>query len=944
MLPGYPHEHRMNKREKIRLFLTLLLLVGFTRVNFASDKTAADKAEQEFAVQVLPLLKTKCFGCHGDDPEGDLKGNLDVRNRAALLRGGESGEPSIVPGMAEKSLLVKAILWEDLEMPPKENDRLTVDQITSIRRWIAAGAPWPDEKIIRRYQEEDRQRASTESVRVITSGGTTEEWTNRPYKRENLWAFRPIQVSEPPSGANHPIDAFLQQRLAEKGLAAAGPADRVTLIRRATYDLTGLPPSPQEVASFVSDKSDDAWIKVINRLLESPRYGEQWGRHWLDVVRYSDTSGYSNDFERSNAWRYRDYVVRSFNSDKPYDQFVTEQIAGDELDPDNPEMMIAVGFLRMGPWEHTGMSNELSDRQNWLDDVTNSVGQAFLSTALRCCRCHDHKFDPIPTVDYYRFQAVFATTQLAERSVEFMDDENLDHFKEGKSRLFELWNQAKEDVARIDARETAAGKKWAEEKGIPYVPRTYQNSEVSEEQKPPRAIGLDHTEEGFRKVRQQDVRIWGRRLERYEPMAQSVYNGGNYYPKSIYLRLPEKPFQVNKAKEMPVTFVLDGGSIFSKKQQVDPGTPSSVPAGIVGNSDPATIPGSPIPTGFSGRRRRLARWITDPENPLATRSIVNRIWHYHFGRGIAANPNNFGATGARPTHPEMLDWLATRFVADGWSFKQMHRLVMTSAAYQRRSTHPDLERVRKSDPDNLLLAYFSPRRLAAEEIRDSMLAVSGELNLETGGLPVHPEINLDEALRPRMIQFSLAPAYQPDRTPAQRNRRSVYVYRSRGLVDPMFNVFNQPQTEDSCERRDSSNITPQVFTLLNSDSSIDRSIAFAQRLEREAETFAEQMQLAFQLVYQRVPDRSELKLLKRHYQQMLVHHQQIPPQRTDPPTVLERSLVEEFSGKAFHYKERLDVYEDYQHHVKPWDVSAATRAMADLCLILLNSNEFIYVY
>ncbi|MFP6750335.1 MAG: DUF1553 domain-containing protein, partial [Pirellulaceae bacterium] len=327
-----------------------------------------------------------------------------------------------------------------------------------------------------------------------------------------------------------------------------------------------------------------------------------------------------------------------------------------------------------------------------------------------------------------------------------------------------------------------------------------------------------------------------------------------------------------------------------------------------------------------------------------TRSIVNRVWQYHFGRGIAANPNNFGSTGARPTHPELLDWLANRFVADRWSFKQMHRLVMTSAAYQRRSTHPDLERVRESDPDNLLLAFFSPRRLAAEELRDSMLAVSGEINMDLGGLPVHPEINLDEALRPRMIQFSLAPAYQPDPTPAQRNRRSVYVYRSRGLLDPMLNVFNQPQTEDSCERRDSSNITPQVFTLLNSDSSIDRSIAFAQRLQREAGTFTEQMQRAFQLAYQRDPDRSELKLLKRHFQQMLVHHQQTIPQPADPPTVLERSLVEEFSGKAFRYEERLDVYEDYQHHTKPWDVSAETRALADLCLILINSNEFIYVY
>jgi mono/diheme cytochrome c family protein len=919
------------------LVLTLLLIVVSSRV------PAAEDADRLFAVDVLPLLKQKCFACHGDKPR-DLKGSLNVRSRAGLLKGGESGEPSIVPGKPEKSLLFSAILWEDLEMPPKKNDRLTAAQVTSVRQWIAAGAPWPDQETIRRFQEEDRQQASTESVRVITSGGTTEEWTNRPYKMENIWAFRPVRASEPPTGVEHPIDAFLNRRLAEKGLTAAKRTDRITLIRRATYDLTGLPPSPAEVADFVSDKSDDAWSHVINRLLESPHYGEQWGRHWLDVVRYSDTSGYSNDFERSNAWRYRDYVIRSFNNDKPYDQFVREQIAGDEIDPGNPVMLIAVGFLRMGPWEHTGMSNEQSDRQNWLDDVTNSVSQAFLSTALRCCRCHDHKFDPIPTVDYYRFQAVFATTQLAERAVRFLDGENLDHFKEGKSRLFELWNQAKADVASLDAKETAAGKKWAEEKGIPFVPRTFQNSEVPEEQKPPRAIGLDHTEEGFRKVRKQDVRIWGRRLERYEPMAQSVYNGGNYYPKSIYLRMPEKPLQVNKAKEMPVTFVLDGGSLFAKKQKVDPGTPSSIPAGIVGSSNPATGPGHPIPTGFSGRRRQLAAWIANPDNPLATRSIVNRIWQYHFGQGIAANPNNFGATGARPTHPDLLDWLANRFVADGWSFKQMHRLVMTSAAYQRRSAHPDLARSMEVDPDNLLLAYFSPRRLAAEEIRDSMLAVSSELNMEVGGLPIHPEINLDEALRPRMIQFSLAPAYQPDRTPAQRNRRSVYVYRSRGLLDPMLNVFNQPQTEDSCERRDSSNITPQVFTLLNSDSSIDRSIAFAQRLEREAGSLSEQIELAFQLVYQRRPQRSELKLLKQHYLQMVIHHLQTPPRRKVPPIHLDRSLVEELSGRVFSYKERLDVYEDYQHHVKPWDISAETRALADLCLILMNSNEFIYIY
>ena len=325
-------------------------------------------------------------------------------------------------GNAKESPLYIATIWTDpdFQMPPKENDRLTDAQMDMLEAWIDGGAPWPDAMRRDEILAEGNWDWGDE-VPVKTSGALSENWANRRYKGEDLWAFYPLKEVVLPKNfkKKNPIDAFIQQKLKEEGLKPTSKADKRTLIRRATYDLIGLPPTPEEVETFLADKSEDAFENLVERLLASPKYGEQWGRHWLDVVRYADTDGFANDYARPNAWRYRDYVIRAFNDDKPYNEFIMEQIAGDEMNPQNPEMLIASGFLRMGPWEHTGMSIVAETRQFYLDDVTNGVGESFLSMPLRCARCHDHKFDPIPTKDYYRIQAVFATTQFADRKLHF---------------------------------------------------------------------------------------------------------------------------------------------------------------------------------------------------------------------------------------------------------------------------------------------------------------------------------------------------------------------------------------------------------------------------------------------------------------------------------------------------------------------------------------------
>ncbi len=891
-----------------------------------------------FAREVQPALASKCFVCHGQDPSLVL-GELDLTTREGLLRGGKSGRAGIKPGDAAASAIIEAVTWANpkLQMPPKENDRLTEQQIQSIGSWIDAGAPWPDDETLERYRNEP---VSDGGIRVETSGGLSGDWTNRRYKPEDIWAFQPLRPPEPPddprSSGGNPIDAFHRAKLDAAGVAPTERADKLTLLRRASYDLTGLPPTPAEARAFLEDDSPTAWESLIERLLASPHYGEQWGRHWLDVARYADTAGNSNDYERSNAWRYRDYVIRSFNDDKPYDRFVVEQLAGDEIEPGNPAMLVATGFLRMGPWGSAMLPKKIA-RQAYLDDVVHSVGQTFLSMPLRCAKCHDHKFDPIPTRDYYRFYAAFAATQIAERPAAFSNRENLARFESGRRHVEKLKKIATERKTELEAMLEQAARRWYEERGKPYVPKAERNK-MPDAEKPPRHYGFTHVEEGRHKVRMQDEWIWTRRLERYEPFAQSVFNGPDYIPSNgRKLRAPQRM----DAEWRPQSAIFAGGSVHAPTEPVTPGVLSAVH--LPSNAEPSGGPYA-LPAGLDGRRLQLARWIADPRNPLSTRSIVNRVWSYHFGRGLAANPNNFGAAGAKPTHPQLLDWLTADFVAHGWSIKRLHRLIMTSDLYRQSTEHAEPDRLHEKDPDNALLARFEPRRLSAEEIRDSMLAVSGELNRELGGLPAMPEINMEVALQPRMIQFSIAPAYQPSPTPEERNRRSIYIYRVRGQADPFLEVLNQPNSNESCERRDATAVSPQALTMMNSDAATDRSIAFALRLERETQPVSKQIARAFRLAYLREPEADELRMMSDYMYAMQAHHRSHKPEPAPYPTRVKRSLVEEFSGKPFDYEEWLPVFEDYRPDVKAWQVAPDTRALADLCLLLFNSNEFVYVY
>ncbi len=924
------------------ILAALMSIVAFESTSsFAADQKSVSgqaAANRLFTLKVLPLLKVKCFGCHGIDSE-DIRGDYDLMTREKMFKGGESEEPPVVSGKPKDSPLYQAILWDGMEMPPKENDRLTKEETEYFRQWIAAGAPWPSAADQLQIQKREWSvRENEDGVIVNTSGGLADDWTYRRYQPEDTWAFQPVKRPDIPAGAKNPVDAFVAKRLAAAGLQPATDADARTMIRRATYDLIGLPPSPQEIDEFNKAWSQDAqqaWSNLVDRLLKNDHYGERQAQHWLDIVRYADTSGFSNDYERSNAWRYRDYVIRSFNKDKPFNEFAMEQIAGDELRPDDPEALIATGLLRMGPWG-TQMIPQKESRQIYLDDLVHNVGQAFLSMPMRCCKCHDHKFDPLPTKDYYRMYAAFATTQPAERQAGFLPAENRNSFSEKRELVRELLDYATSEQAKIQNKQEAAAKKWYEEHDLPYKNENARTKDP-EEKKPPRHVGLTYEEKGMKKVREQDVWIWARRMERYLPMAQAVYNGQDDFKNGRKLREPK---QINK-QWRPENFILAGGSLEAPLKSVKPGVLSA--AGLPINQDGDNP--FQITDALNGRRLAFAKWITDDRNPLTARSFVNRIWQSHFGIGLVKTANSFGAKGSKPSHPELLDWLTSDFIEHGWKIKRLHRLIMSSATYRRSAKPANTKTQTTVDPDNKLLASFPSRRLTAEELRDSALLVSGELNREMGGVPIMPEINLEVALQPRMIQFSIAPAHQPSRTPAERNRRTIYAYRVRGQADPFLEIMNQPNPNESCEIRDSASVSPQAFTLMNSDVMTDRSIGFALRVQKEQpDDTAEWIRQSVQIAYGRMPTQEEQTSLQDYLKEMQSYHKAHKPEEVKYPTQVTRSLVEEFTGEPFEFIEKLNVYENYVPDAKPWTVDADVRALADVCLLLLNSNEFLYIY
>lgn len=919
----------------------------FVGVSWAEAK-AFGEGDLLFVLKVKPLIREKCFACHGENEE--RKGGLDLRTRAGFLAGGNEFSNVLIPQNPEESTLIKAVKWAgDLEMPPKENDRLTPNQIRVLERWIGLGAPWPSLEMQERIRLAEREKHKTEAgILIKTSGGLSSEWTDRRYREEDLWAFLPLKKVAIPAISKtkfaNPIDAFIGKKLAESGFDFAPSAKPKTLIRRAFYDLLGLPPSPNDVKSFLENwnrNPEMAWEMLIDRLLASPHYGERWAQHWLDVARYADTGGYSNDYERSNAWRYRDYVVRSFNEDKSFDDFIVEQLAGDELwemqkdSQKDPALLIATGFLRMGPFD-PAMVKLPAARQIFLDDIVNAVGETFLSTTMRCFKCHDHKFDPLPTRDYYRFYAAFSGTQIAERPAPFLKIENQNGFEEGKRLVSKLRDFAISRKNLLTEKREKAARKWYAARGLEYV--SFENRKsIPDEKKPPRHAGLDYVDQGRLKVREQDERIWTRRLERFEPMVQSIYNGAD--PRFLNARKLRMPKKIRRDWR-PQNRILMGGTLEAPGESVAPGVLSATALPVSLNSENPFV----ISNALSGRRLALARWIANPKNPLTVRSIVNRIWGYHFGKALAGNPNNFGAKGAKPTHPKLLDWLARDFISGDWHFKRFHRLLMTSKTYRQSSNHPQMNRLKIADPNNSLLAYFSNRRLTAEEIRDTMLAISGELNTELGGLAIRPEINMEVALQPRMIQFSIAPAYQPSQAPSKRNRRSLYAYKVRGQADPFLEIFNQPNPNESCEARHSASVSPQAFTLFNSDLMSDRAIAFARRLMRESDILDGQIRRGFELAFSRLPSAKELQRMSDYVKSMREYHHKVQPQSVQYPDRITRSLVEELSGRPFEYEEILPVFENYIADEKPADVSPNIRALADFCLILLNSNEFIYVY
>ncbi len=885
-------------------------------------------------------------------------------SREGLLQGGESDEPALIPGDAAASPLYQAANWDGLEMPPKENDRLNAEQLADLKQWIDGGAEWPTveqiDQILRTTADKWNQ---DDGVMIATSGGLSEEWTNRKYKPEDLWAYQPLwqddrNILRPDT---NPIDQLIDARLNELNIAPAKTADRRTLIRRMTYDLTGLPPTPKEITDFLADPRDDqqAINSLTERLLSSPHYGERWAQHWLDVVRYADTSGLANDFDRGNAWRYRDYVVRSFNEDKPYDQFVREQIAGDEIDESDPELLIASGFLRMGPWELTGMEVAKVARQRFLDDVTDAVGQVFLGHMLQCARCHDHKFDPVPTRDYYAMQAIFSMTQLADRRAEFLPKENQANFDEA-NYLKRRQKYFKSRLAEVNKKETLkAARAWFEEQGrepaefertvleltqnesapsLEAVRTAMAKRDVPADLIPPKKSGFEPKDFGIERICRKEAQRLAWRLDRYRPFALAVYSGKTRKLHSVSspLRLPKDRQQ----GELEETAILTGGDPFSPSQKVAPGMLSAV-----------GLPFQATDT-IAGRRTQLADWITSRQNPLTARVMVNRIWQWHFGTPLAGNPNNFGGTGKKPTHPRLLDYLAQRFMDQGWSVKSIHRLILSSKTYRRSTAHPQPKQLAQLDPNGTGYARFATRRLTAEELRDTMLSCSGELNLEVGGIPVRPEMNMEAALQPRMVMGSFAEAWQPSTTPAQRHRRSLYAMRVRGLRDPFLEVFNSPSSEISCEAREASMVTPQVFAMFNSESSFDRALAMANRVTQE---FAELslskeareekiMQRIFQLAYGRDADKREQEACAEHWRTMTERHNSLQFEKPDYPTQIVRQAIEENTGVEFEYTEPLEMYEEFVPDLKPADASPKLRGLAELCLVIFNSNEFAYVH
>jgi len=799
----------------------------------ACPRAAAAQDEEERARQVYQLFKTHCHECHGEP----TKGGLDLRTHATLLKGGKSGRV-VVPHEPEKSRLYQLVSHADEPPMPREKPKLAADDLELIRRWIEDGASL-----------EAVEEAIPNERMTPASLAKSEERPLTPDERQ-YWAFQPPKrqpvppVTQPTFQAwqRNPIDAYLLSAMNTKGLAPARKADRRTLIRRAYLDLLGLPPSPEEVYSFVKDPAADAWPKLVDRLLASPHYGERWARHWLDLVRYADSGGFEFDVDRPEGWRYRDYVVKSFNDDKPYSHFVREQIAGDEYAPVSDDAMIATGFLRLGPELGGGERG----RQDSLDDIVMTTTLTFMGMTVSCARCHNHKFDPIPQKDYYRIQAVFFSTRSVEHPL--VPAHDVSAHKADTARIEELLRPLRQVKRALEAPYL----KQLVDREIALLPEYLQTAWKT----PPaeRSEGQRLNVAQIEKTLQSDTlraKITEKDILPLMPEAERLEHRTLVEQISALERQKPKPYPSARAigesgREARPSYFLHRGSLDAKGSLMAPGVLS-----VASGKEPEFALPPPDAT-TSWRRRGFADWLVSPENPLTARVMVNRIWQHHFGEGIVRTPSNFGKTGERPSHPELLDWLAREFVDRDWSMKAMHRLMMTSETYQM--TSQDVPTNVAIDPENRMFWRMPRHRLEGETIRDQILAVSGTLDRTTGGPNVFPYID------PDLFEKSSKRDWpgKPDDDPTTW-RRSLYVFSKRSIRYPLFETFDQPNLINSVDRRNRSTVAPQALILMNNAAVILQARKFAERLEREAGNDpTTQVRRGFQLALGREPDRDEM--------------------------------------------------------------------------------------
>lgn len=983
-----------------------LLLVSSHSVTLRAQNQSAtrefspeDKAF--FEKDVLPILKANCFKCHGGEPKAQAEFRLT--SREGLAKGGELG-PVINEGKLEESLLLQAINYGgDLKMPP--SGKLSPDKIAVLTKWVKQGLPWSSTK--------DYGVAPEKKSEGISDGG-------------NYWAYQPIKRPAVPTVKNaarvkNPIDAFVLAKLESKELQPSPAATKVALLRRAYFDLTGLPPAMVDVDAFLKDESPQAFEKVIDRLLESPQYGEKWGRHWLDLVRYAETHGYERDNPKPEAWRYRDYVINSFNQDKPYDRFLTEQLAGDELDEVTRETLTATGYYRLGIWDDEP-ADPLQARYDGLDDVVKTTAEVVLGISMGCARCHDHKGDPIPHADYYRMLAYF-------HDVAHPNGQNLRHVANEADRAehakrvqakadreaqlqadlraieatFRTQLQEKLGIKLLGAERTADGQaiiladsrkqaqKWFYSTEKPSNDWMQPDYSVTSWKEGDGGFGTNGTPGAVVRTEWRSNDIWLRRdfdlkelpkgaildlhhdedvevflngfqihadkgfLREYEkvPLKKPALRafvkgrnvlaihcrqtgGGQYIDAGLIaseeldlvaamkqhgevvlgketlqrhatlskeledskkMKLPEPGAPIMSVTESgrASTFVLLRGNPHSKGQPVEPNVPAML------KTKAPELPAERTKQGTNGKRLAFAKWLAAADNPLTARVIANRLWQHHFGRGIVPTPNDFGTLGEQPTHPELLDWLASEVVAGGWKLKRMHKLLMLSATYQQSSlsgpvtttTPPQV--VGKDphlvDPANNLLWRMNSRRLTSEEIRDSMLVATGELNLKAGGPSIYVPIPAEV-----LAGQSRPGAGWNKSSPEEEVRRSVYIHVKRSLLVPILEMHDQADTDSSCPVRYNTVVPTQSLGMLNGEFTNEKAQKLALRLKRDANDLASQVTLALRLTTSRVPTASEV--------------------------TSDVKFITDLQAKR-----KLTVDQALRHY----------------CLLVLNTNEFVYV-